>query len=209
MGVGTPLDLVECVARGIDMFDCVMPTRNARNGQLFTSEGLVNIKNARFAEDDGPADPACGCYTCRTFSRAYLRHLFLVGEILGSALNTLHNLYFYLDTMRGIRDAIAFGTFEEFRQDLASDLFPPLTESMMIDGSVYTGVSGRIVCVGTGGNPLVQLIPFALVLAIFYFIILMPMKKRQKKVQEFLERAEGRRSRDHLGRYPRPDHQDQ
>jgi queuine tRNA-ribosyltransferase len=116
MGVGTPADLVECVAQGIDMFDCVMPTRNARNGQLFTSEGVVNIKNARFAEDDRPADPACGCYTCRTFSRAYLRHLFLSGEILANTLNTLHNLYFYLDTMRGIRDAISFGTFEKFRQ---------------------------------------------------------------------------------------------
>jgi queuine tRNA-ribosyltransferase len=118
MGVGTPLDLVECVARGIDMFDCVMPTRNARNGQLFTSEGILNIKNARFAEDDRPADPSCRCYTCRHFSRAYLRHVFVAGEILGSTLNTLHNLYFYLDTMRGIRDAIAFGTFEKFRQSL-------------------------------------------------------------------------------------------
>jgi queuine tRNA-ribosyltransferase len=119
MGVGTPLDLVECVARGVDMFDCVMPTRNARNGQLFTSEGILNVKNARFAEDDQPADPACKCYTCRNFSRAYLRHLFLSGEIVGSTLNTLHNLYFYLDTMRGIRDAIAFGTFEKFRQSLS------------------------------------------------------------------------------------------
>jgi queuine tRNA-ribosyltransferase len=118
MGVGTPVDLVEGVARGIDMFDCVMPTRNARNGQLFTSQGVLNIKNARFAEDDSPADPACSCYTCRHFSRAYLRHLFVAGEILGSALNTLHNLYFYLDTMEGIRDAIAFGTFEKFRQSL-------------------------------------------------------------------------------------------
>ena len=118
MGVGTPADLVECVARGIDMFDCVMPTRNARNGQLFTSQGILNIKNARFAEDDSPVDPACGCYSCRHFSRAYLRHLFVAGEITASALNTLHNLYFYLDTMKGIRDAIAFGTFEKFRQSL-------------------------------------------------------------------------------------------
>ena len=118
MGVGTPIDLVEAVARGVDMFDCVMPTRNARNGQLMTSEGPLNIKNARFAEDDQPVDPACACYTCRHFSRAYLRHLFLAGEILGSTLNTLHNLYFYLDTMRGIRDAIAFGTFEKFRQSV-------------------------------------------------------------------------------------------
>ena len=118
MGVGTPLDLVECVACGVDMFDCVMPTRNARNGQLFTSEGVLNIKNARFAEDDGPVDPACRCYTCRHFSRAYLRHVFVAGEIVASTLNTLHNLYFYLDTMQGIRDAIAFGTFEKFRQTL-------------------------------------------------------------------------------------------
>jgi queuine tRNA-ribosyltransferase len=118
MGVGTPLDLVEAVARGVDMFDCVMPTRNARNGQLFTATGPINIKNARFAEDDRPADPACSCYACQRFSRAYLRHLFLAGEIVGSTLNTLHNLYFYLDTMRGIRDAIAFGTFEKFRQNV-------------------------------------------------------------------------------------------
>jgi queuine tRNA-ribosyltransferase len=116
MGVGTPIDLVECVARGVDMFDCVMPTRNARNGQLFTSEGPLNIKNAQFAEDDGPADPACNCYTCRNFSRAYLRHLSMAGEMTGGTLNTLHNLSFYLDTMRRIREAIAFGTFEEFRQ---------------------------------------------------------------------------------------------
>jgi queuine tRNA-ribosyltransferase len=117
MGVGTPLDLLECVARGIDMFDCVMPTRHARNGQLFTRDGPLNIKNARYAEDDAAPDPACGCETCRRFSRAYLRHLFLAGEILGIALNTLHNVFFYLDTMRGIRDAIAFGTFEKFRQE--------------------------------------------------------------------------------------------
>jgi queuine tRNA-ribosyltransferase len=116
MGVGTPLDIVESVARGVDMFDCVLPTRNARNGQLFTSEGPINIKNAQYAEDDAPADPACGCPTCARYSRAYLRHLFLAGEITSSTLNTLHNLYFYLDTMRRIRDAISFGTFEKFRQ---------------------------------------------------------------------------------------------
>jgi queuine tRNA-ribosyltransferase len=116
MGVGTPLDIVEAVARGVDMFDCVLPTRNARNGQLFTSEGPINIKNAQYAEDDGPADPGCACPTCTRYSRAYLRHLFLAGEITASTLNTLHNLYFYLDTMRRIRDAISFGTFEKFRQ---------------------------------------------------------------------------------------------
>ncbi len=116
MGVGTPIDLVECVARGVDMFDCVLPTRNARHGLLFTSEGPLNIKNAQFSEDDGPADPACRCYTCRNFSRAYLRHLFVAGEMTGGTLNTLHNLSFYLDTMRRIREAIAFGRFEDFRQ---------------------------------------------------------------------------------------------
>jgi queuine tRNA-ribosyltransferase len=116
MGAGTPEDLVECVARGIDMFDCVMPTRNARNGQLFTSEGRINIRNARYAEDDGPLDPVCGCYTCRHHSRAYLRHLHLAGEMTAGALNTLHNLAFYLDTMRRIRDAISLRTFDTFRQ---------------------------------------------------------------------------------------------
>jgi queuine tRNA-ribosyltransferase len=116
MGVGTPLDIVEAVARGVDMFDCVLPTRNARNGQLLTSEGAINIGNARYAEDDGPADPACGCYTCRNFSRAYLRHLYMAGEMTGGTLNTLHNLSFYLDTIRRIREAISFGRFEDFRQ---------------------------------------------------------------------------------------------
>ena len=117
MGAGTPEDLVECVARGIDMFDCVMPTRNARNGQLFTSEGRINIKNARYAEDERPLDPRCGCYTCRRHSRAYLRHLYMAGEMSAGALNTLHNLSFYLDTMRRIRDAIVFRTFNDFRQE--------------------------------------------------------------------------------------------
>ena len=116
MGAGTPDDLVECVSRGIDMFDCVLPTRNARNGQLFTSEGRINIKNAQYAEDDAPLDSQCGCYTCRHHSRAYLRHLYMAGEMSAGALNTLHNLSFYLDTMRRIRDAIAFQTFDSFRQ---------------------------------------------------------------------------------------------
>ena len=127
MGAGTPEDLVECVARGIDMFDCVLPTRNARNGQLFTSEGRINIKNARYAEDDGPVDPACACYTCRTHSRAYLRHLYLAGEMTAGSLNTLHNLTFYLDTMRRIREAIRLRTFDKFRQEFlrsASRLSP-------------------------------------------------------------------------------------
>ena len=115
MGTGTPGDLVESVARGIDLFDCVLPTRNARNGQLFTSEGKLNIRNAQYAEDDRPPDPQCGCYTCRTCSRAYLRHLCVTNEINAATLNTLHNLNFYLDTMRRIRDAITLGRFESFR----------------------------------------------------------------------------------------------
>jgi queuine tRNA-ribosyltransferase len=115
MGTGTPEDLVEAVARGIDLFDCVLPTRNARNGQLFTSEGRINIKNARYAEDDRPVDSSCSCYTCRSFSRAYLRHLFMAGEINAATLNTLHNLNFYLDTLRRIREAIMFGRFDSFR----------------------------------------------------------------------------------------------
>ena len=115
MGTGMPDDLVECVARGIDLFDCVLPTRNARNGQLLTGRGRLNIRNARYAEDDRPPDESCACYTCRHFSRAYLRHLATVNEMTSATLNTLHNLYFYLDTMRRIREAIEFGSFESFR----------------------------------------------------------------------------------------------
>ena len=111
MGVGTPEDLVECVARGIDMFDCVMPTRNARNGGVFTSEGKLVIKNARYARDNRPLDPACECAVCRRYSRSYIRHLFVVGEMLAGILATHHNLYFYLDTMRKIRQAILSGEF--------------------------------------------------------------------------------------------------
>jgi queuine tRNA-ribosyltransferase len=117
MGAGTPVDLVESVARGIDLFDCVLPTRNARNGQLFTSRGRLNIKNAEFADDQGPLDAACGCYTCSHFSRAYLRHLFHAGEMTAGTLNTLHNLHFYLDTMNRIRKAIVLSTLEELRQE--------------------------------------------------------------------------------------------
>jgi queuine tRNA-ribosyltransferase len=129
MGVGTPLDIVEAVSRGIDLFDCVMPTRNARNGQLFTSEGRLAIKNARYAGDAGPLDPACSCYTCRTHSRAYLRHLFVSGEIGAAVLNTVHNLRFYLDTMARVRQAIVFGTFDTLRQSLQAMFSRPLSDS--------------------------------------------------------------------------------
>ena len=111
MGVGMPEELPQYVAHGIDMMDCVLPTRNARNGYLFTSQGKVMIKQAQYIEDESPLDPACGCYTCRTFTRAYLRHLFQSGEILFSILATLHNVGYFLDTMRRIRHAILIGNF--------------------------------------------------------------------------------------------------
>ncbi len=114
MGVGTPQDLVEGVMRGVDMFDCVMPTRNARNGHMFTSEGVVKIRNAKYKNDIGPLDPACDCYTCKNYSRAYLYHLDRCREILGARLNTIHNLHFYQAIMRQIRLAIEKGTFGEF-----------------------------------------------------------------------------------------------
>jgi queuine tRNA-ribosyltransferase len=120
MGVGRPEDLVEAVRAGIDMFDCVMPTRNARNGQLFTSLGRVNIKNARYQDDDSPLDPNCSCETCRDYSRAYLRHLFVAGEMLSARLNTIHNLHFYLDLMRRMRTAILEGDFEEWTKNFYS-----------------------------------------------------------------------------------------
>ena len=115
MGVGTPEDLVEGVRAGIDMFDCVMPTRNARNGTLFTSRGPMHIKNNAYAEDPSPLDPDCGCYTCRRFSRAYLRHLFISRELLSYRLNTIHNLYYYIGLMARIRTAVLEGRFEHWR----------------------------------------------------------------------------------------------
>ncbi len=111
MGVGTPQDLVECIARGVDMFDCVLPTRNARNGTLFTRTGRINIKGAAHARDESPLDAGCGCYTCQHFSRAYLRHLYVAGEVLGLRLNTIHNLHYYLNLMREARQAIDAGRF--------------------------------------------------------------------------------------------------
>jgi queuine tRNA-ribosyltransferase len=120
MGVGTPEDLVNGVAAGIDMFDCVMPTRNARNGTLFTSSGKIQIKNAKYAADDGPLDPACSCVTCTTVSRAYLRHLFMNDEIAALVYNTIHNVSFYLDLMRAIRQAIALDSFAAYREGFLS-----------------------------------------------------------------------------------------
>lgn len=117
MGVGTPLDLLQCIAAGIDMFDCVMPTRNARNGWLFTHSGHIVIKHACYARDQRPIDEACRCQVCLSYSRAYLRHLFLSNELLSATLNTLHNLYFYLDTLRQIRDAIASSKYLDYMME--------------------------------------------------------------------------------------------
>ena len=117
MGVGTPTDIVQAVARGIDMFDCVMPTRNARNGHLFTSQGVIKIRNAGHQSDTSPLDPLCACYTCRNYSRAYLRHLDRCNEILGARLNSIHNLHYYLSLMARMRAALEQGRFERFVVD--------------------------------------------------------------------------------------------
>ncbi len=114
MGVGTPEDIVESVRRGIDMFDCVLPTRNARNGHLFTHQGVIRLRNARHRQDTGPLDPLCDCYTCRHYSRAYLHHLDRCKEILGARLNTIHNLHYYQSLMRGLRGAIERGELDRF-----------------------------------------------------------------------------------------------
>ncbi|MFY7864121.1 tRNA guanosine(34) transglycosylase Tgt [Roseateles sp.] len=121
MGVGTPEDLIEGVTRGIDMFDCVMPTRNARNGHLFTRFGDLRLRNARYKTDERPVDETCGCYTCKTFSRAYLHHLDRCGEMLGPMLTSIHNLHYYLNLMKEARDALDVGGFEAFRLKFAAD----------------------------------------------------------------------------------------
>ncbi|MGB4599473.1 MAG: tRNA guanosine(34) transglycosylase Tgt [Trichlorobacter sp.] len=134
MGIGTPEDLVEAVWRGYDMFDCVMPTRNARNGMLFTSQGRVNIKAKQYEEDQGPLDPNCSCQVCRTYSRAYLRHLYRSDEILSSILNTYHNIAYYLDLMSRMREAIQLNRFDQFRRDF----FTQHTQSAVSHKEEYT-----------------------------------------------------------------------
>jgi queuine tRNA-ribosyltransferase len=121
MGVGTPENIIELVALGADMFDCVLPTRNARNGQLFTKRGTLNISNSRFKDDTEPLDPECGCYTCRNYSRAYLRHLYLARELLAYRLNTIHNIYYYIEFIKQVRKAILADEFESFRKEFYSE----------------------------------------------------------------------------------------
>jgi len=120
--VGTPEDILEGVARGVDMFDCVLPTRNGRNGQLFTRRGRVSIRNARYRDDARPPDAECACYTCRTVTRAYLRHLHLASEMSAATLMTIHNLAFYLDTLRRIGQSIRLGRFADFRTEMLRQL---------------------------------------------------------------------------------------
>ena len=117
MGVGTPVDLVEAVRRGVDLFDCVLPTRNARNGHMFTSQGVVRIRNARHRNDPGPLDAKCDCYACANYSRAYLHHLDRCNEILGARLNTIHNLHYYQNLMAGLREAVRAGQFDAFARE--------------------------------------------------------------------------------------------
>ena len=124
MGVGLPEDMVEAVDRGIDMFDCVVPTRNARNGMLFTPEGFIYIRNAIHTDDEAPVDPLCGCYTCKNFSRAYLRYLTHAKEILSVILNSIHNLHYYLNLLSDIRLALVEGRFSQFKKDFFSRRIP-------------------------------------------------------------------------------------
>ncbi len=133
MGVGTPLDIVLGILAGVDMFDCVLPTRNARNGTLYTSLGTINIKRREYAEDDGPLDPACDCYACRTFSRAYLRHLFVSRELLSFRLNSLHNLTYFLRLARGAREAILENRFAAYAARIAA-LYPDEAAQAGLEG---------------------------------------------------------------------------
>ena len=122
MGVGTPSNIIESVARGIDFFDCVMPARNARHGKLFTWQGAMNMKNAKYTYDDSPIDPQCDCPVCRRYSRAYIRHLFKAEEMLAMRLSVMHNLYFYNKLTEKIRDALDEGTFADFRAEYSRKL---------------------------------------------------------------------------------------
>ncbi len=177
MGVGMPEELAEYVARGIDMMDCVLPSRNARNGYLFTSTGRVVIKQAQYKEDPRPIDESCACYACRNFSRAYLRHLFLAGEMTFSTLATLHNLHRYLDIMREIRQAILLGKFPEY---LKARTKHPLMQALAFflqqqpTANPATGTLFMLVAMG----------------GIFYFLVFMPMQRQKKQQAQMLASLE-------------------
>jgi queuine tRNA-ribosyltransferase len=124
MGVGAPEDLVELVSLGTDMFDCVIPTRNARNGQLFVRNGTLNISNAQHRDDERPVEAGCACYTCTRYSRAYLRHLFMAKELLAYRLNTIHNIHYFMTLMSNMREAIRLGRFSQFKKDFYAQRVP-------------------------------------------------------------------------------------
>ena len=136
MGVGTPFDIINGIAAGLDMFDCVLPTRNARNGTLYTSQGKINIKRKEYAEDGSPLDPNCSCYTCRTFSKAYLRHLYTAGELLAFRLNSLHNLTYFLDLVRGAREAIKEGRFSAYKNSIEAHYQDELEQAHNLAGVI-------------------------------------------------------------------------
>ena len=186
MGVGMPAELPEYVARGIDMMDCVLPSRNARNGYLFTSEGRVIIKNAQYKDDPRPLDENCACYTCRRYSRAYLRHLFLSGEILYATLATRHNVRRYLDIMREIRHAIISYSFPEYlrcvRSAVSGQPDPMFRERLTVEIVVLNFFSSN----GGAGNSLIRLLPILLMFGVFYFLLFLPMQRQRSNTAKML-----------------------
>ena len=183
MGVGRPQDIVNAVGAGFDMFDCVIPTRNARNGTLFTWQGKINIKRAEFANDARPLDTSCGCYCCQNFSRAYLRHLYLAGEILSSQLNSLHNLYFYHRLMDKCREAIRDGRSELWPQWLEARR-ESLSQKLFRRFHVRHSLRPKRRRESAGPGPLMTIFPFILIFAIMYFMVIRPQQKKAKDHQD-------------------------
>lgn len=180
MGMGLPEDLVEGVARGADLFDCVIPTRNARNGQVFTAWGTLMIRNAAYAEDPRPLEPGCGCYTCRHYSRAYLRHLFQAREMLAYRLLTLHNLYYYLSLMARMRQALTAGRFPSFTGNF---IVNETTEERRVVDIAYAAN-------GAGGadSPLwTMVVPMILMVAVFYLLLIRPQQRKAKEHRAMLD----------------------
>ena len=191
MGVGTPGNIIEAVARGVDLFDCVMPSRNARHGHLNTWDGIINIKNAKYERDERPIDPACGCPVCRSYSRAYIRHLFKAEEILGMRLAVMHNLWFYNHLMERIRDELDAGTFTAFH-----DKYVKLLDTRILRISLATGRLKRYISLSeflrgdfapmqflttTSEGYISLFFTLALMLVLLYFMIYRPQKKQEKK----------------------------
>ena len=224
MGVGTPEDIVAGVVSGIDMFDCVMPTRNARNGWLFTRHGDVKIRNARHRLDPGPLDPACACYTCRNFSRAYLHHLQRTNEILGARLNTIHNLHYYLTLTAELRQAIAggragrlcpdvpggplgHGRISGYRVNIRKLATVPQERALAAAPSPLRRKEDSPVLISPAyaqaaarrrpfGSDLMAFLPMVAIFVVFYFLLIRPQQKRAKETKAMLAALQkGRRSR--------------